>query len=93
MDQHDLLGAEQPLADGERPDLVVGNDATGVTDHMGITLGQTQQPVGIETCVHAGNDRNLASGWHRQIALVEVVSLRLGVLKQFVCDRHRGLRM
>src|SRR5215471_16115867 len=36
VDQHDLPGAEQPLADRERPDLIVGYDPAGVPDDVRI---------------------------------------------------------
>src|SRR3954454_23907958 len=32
VDEHDLFGAEEPLGDRERADLVVGDDAAGVAD-------------------------------------------------------------
>ena len=35
VDEDDLLGAEQPLGDRQRADLVVGDDASGVADHDG----------------------------------------------------------
>ena len=38
VDEDDLAGAQQPLADRQRADLVVGDDAAGVADDVGITF-------------------------------------------------------
>ncbi len=62
VDQHDLLGAQLVLGDGQRPDLVVGDHPAGVADHVGVALLQAQQPGGDHAGVHAGHDRHLLAG-------------------------------
>jgi hypothetical protein len=46
VDEDDLLGAEQPLRDRERADLVVGDDAAGVADDVRVTLVKAEDAVG-----------------------------------------------
>src|SRR6266851_5520150 len=45
VDQDDLPGAEQSLADGQRPDLVVGDDPACVADDVGLTVAQAENRV------------------------------------------------
>src|SRR5216683_3813463 len=68
VDQDDLPGAEQSLADGQRPDLVVGDDPACVPDHVGLTVAQAQNRVDVEPGVHAGDDGEVRGRWHRQRA-------------------------
>ena len=42
VDEDDLLGAEQPLTDGQRADLVIGHHAAGVADDVRLTIGQAR---------------------------------------------------
>ena len=44
VDQHDLAGAEQALGDGERADLVVGDDSAGVADDVRVALVRPSRP-------------------------------------------------
>ena len=62
VDEDDLLGPEQALRDRQRPDLVVGDDTTGVADHVGVALVKAEGAVDVEPCVHAGHDRHLLGG-------------------------------
>src|SRR5215469_10030773 len=68
VDQHDLAGAEQALADGQRADLVVGDDPAGVADHVSFAVVQAEQPIDIEPGVHAGDDGDVLRRRHRQRA-------------------------
>jgi hypothetical protein len=43
---------------GERPDLVVGDDAACIADHMRVALVQPEQAVRVQAGVHAGDDRD-----------------------------------
>ncbi len=79
VDEDDLLGAEQPLGDRQRADLVVGDDAAGVADHVRVALLQAEQAVGVQARVHAREHRDLARGRQRQLALVEGRGVGLGV--------------
>ena len=62
VDQHDLAGAEQPLADGQRPYHVVGDYAAGVPDHVRLAVAQAEQREDPHPGVHAGDDRDMAGG-------------------------------
>jgi hypothetical protein len=48
VDEDDLGGAEQPLADRQTAQLVRGDDAAGVADDVRVALGQAEQAVGVE---------------------------------------------
>ena len=60
VDEDDFLGAEQTLADGQRADLVIGDDSTSIANHVGFALAKPQNPVDIQSSVHAGNDGDVA---------------------------------
>src|SRR5579859_569657 len=68
MDQHDLPGAEQSLADGQRPDRVVGDDPAGVADDVCLTLAQAEKAVDVEPGVHARDDGKMRGRRQRQQA-------------------------
>src|SRR6266568_2462684 len=88
VDQHDLPGAEQPLADGQRPDLVVGDDPAGVADHVGLAVAEAEQPVDVEAGVHACDDGKVRGRRHRQRA---AEALRIaGVVGQVLVDSSHG---
>ena len=55
MDQDDLAGAEQPLADREGADLVVGDHPARVADHVRLAFGEPEDRVHVEAGVHAGD--------------------------------------
>src|SRR5215210_7253849 len=88
VDEDDLLGAEQPLRDRQRADLVVGDDPAGVADHVRVALAEPQQPVWVQSRVHARDDGDLPRRRQRQIALVEALGVRLGVAQQLIGDAH-----
>jgi hypothetical protein len=60
VDQHDLLGSKQVLGDRERADLVVRDHAASVADHVGVTELEPEDRVGVETGIHACDDRDLS---------------------------------
>jgi hypothetical protein len=91
VDEHDLLGAEQPLADGQRAQLVLRDDPAGVADDVRVTLGQTEQAVRVQPRVHARDHGDLLGGRHRQDALVEAGGVLLGVGQQLIGDSHASL--
>ena len=88
VDEDDLLGAEQVLGDREGADLVVGHHAAGVADHVGVALGQPEDPVRVEAGIHAGQDGDLLGRGEGQVALVERGGVGGGVLEQLVGGRH-----
>jgi len=57
-----LLGSQQVLRDRQRADRVVGNDPARVADHVGLPLGQPEDPVGVEAGVHAGEHGDALAG-------------------------------
>ena len=89
VDQDDLAGAEQPLADGQRADHIVGGDPARVADHVRFALVQAEHPVHIQPRIHAGHYGNVAGRRHRQRA---AECLRVtGVVGQVVIgDAHAG---
>ena len=90
VDEDDLLGPEQALGDRQRADLVVGHDAAGVADDVGVALLQAERAVRVQARVHARDHGDLLGGRQRQLALVEARDVRLVVLEQLIRDRHGG---
>src|SRR5919199_5368511 len=88
MDQDDFLGAEQPLGDRQRADLVVRHDPAGVPDHVSVAELEAQDRIGVHARVHARDDRDLLRGWYREPALVEPLGVLLCVLQELVCRAH-----
>jgi hypothetical protein len=88
VDEHDLAGAEQPLADDQRANLILGDDSAGIADHVRVALAEPQQPVGVQACIHARDDRDVAGGRHGQVALVEGGGVGAGVVEQVVGNAH-----
>jgi hypothetical protein len=68
VDEDDLGGAEQPLADGQGPDLIVGHHAAGVADHVRLAVAQAEDGVDVEPGVHAGDDGQVRRRRQRQRA-------------------------
>jgi hypothetical protein len=62
MDEDDLPGAEQSLANHQRADHVVADDAAGVADDVRVADGQAERAVHIEPGIHAGDDREAERG-------------------------------
>jgi hypothetical protein len=90
VDEDDLLRPQQPLADRERPDLVVGDDTAGVADDVRLALGQPQHAVDVDAGVHARQDGDLP-GRRQGKGAGEGLGVAGVVLEQFVGDRHGGL--
>jgi hypothetical protein len=65
VDEDDLPGAEQALADGQGADLVVGDDTAGVADHVGVALGEAEDAVDVEADVHARHDGDASCPWRQ----------------------------
>jgi hypothetical protein len=64
VDKDDLFGPEEALRDRERPDGVVGHCATGVADNVGVSLCQPENPIRVDSRVHAGHDGYPLGRWH-----------------------------
>jgi hypothetical protein len=86
--------AEQLVGDDERADRVVARAAAGVADHVRVAFAQPGVLRRIEPSVHAGEDCELPSGRHAELALR---AERRGVLlvggKDFVENGHHMLSL
>ncbi len=51
VDEDDLAGAQEALGDGKRADLVVGYDAPGVADDVGVAFLEPEHPVDVQASV------------------------------------------
>src|SRR5262249_29438861 len=87
VDEDDLPGAKQPLADGERPDLVIGDDAARVPDDVGLALLEPEYPVNVEPGVHARHDRSGERRWYLQ-RVVEILGIDIVVGEHPISDGH-----
>jgi hypothetical protein len=72
VDEDDLACAQQPLADGQRADLVLGHHPARVPDHVRLPVGQAEDLVDVEPGVHAGDHRDPARWRQGQRALKRV---------------------
>ena len=66
LDDDDLLGAEEVLADDQRADRVVGREAAGVADDVGVAAAQAEDVLDRQPRVHAGEDGELPAGRERE---------------------------
>ena len=87
VDQDDLGGPEQALADGQGPDLVVGDHAARVADDVCLAVLESEDAVDVEPGVHTRDHRDVPTRWQRQWA---GEALRVGavVLQVFVGNSH-----
>ena len=68
VDEEDLLGAQQVLADRQGADRVLGDQAAGVADDVRLARGEPQGREDVHARVHAGHDRDLLRPLGRQAA-------------------------
>ena len=74
VDQNDLARTQQTLGDRQGPDLVVRNDAAGVSDDVRIALLESEDLVHVQARIYA-RDYGHAPGWgQREIPLVSNAS-------------------
>lgn len=66
VDEDDLPGAEQSLADGQRANLVVGHHTAGIADDVRLALRQAKGAIHVESGVHARDDRDVLARRQRQ---------------------------
>jgi hypothetical protein len=90
VDEDDLRGAEQPLADGQRPDPVVGDHPASVADHVRVTVGEAEDGVHVQPGIHAGDDGDAGRG-RRGRPAGEGGGKPLIVLEQFIGAGHARL--
>src|SRR5262249_23873774 len=74
--------------DRERSDLVIGDDAAGVADHVRVAFVQAEEPGRVQARVHAGEDCDSLGRWQWEIAVTEVGRILVGVLEQLIRDAH-----
>jgi hypothetical protein len=65
MDEDDLPGAKQPLANYQRADHIVGDDAASVANDVRVADGQAERAMHVDPGVHAGDDREPQCGRER----------------------------
>ena len=89
IDDHKFLSAEKMMGDDERAQRVVGYDAAGVADDVGIAFLESQSTSG-EAGIHAGEDGELALRARSQAA--QLVGARVDLIggENFVDDGHGG---
>ena len=68
VDEEDLLGAQQVLADRQGADRVLGDQAAGVADDVRLARGEPQGREDVYARVHAGHDGDLLLPLGRQAA-------------------------
>ena len=86
--QNDLTRAEQTLREHERTQHVVGREAAGIAQDMGLARIQSEDAKRIDARVHAGHDRNVFDRDHRPRS-GESDRVRSSVCEQFVdCGLH-----
>ncbi len=68
VNEEDLLGAQQVLADRQGADRVLGDQAAGVADDVRLSRGEPQRREDVHARVHAGHDRDLLRPLGRQAA-------------------------
>ena len=71
LDDDDLLGAEETLADDQRADRVVGREAAGVADDVGLARPEAEDVLDGQPRVHAGEDGELAGRRELEVRPVE----------------------
>jgi hypothetical protein len=72
----ELPGPQQPAADQQRPDHVVGGPATGVPDHVCVADVEPEERRGIHTRVDARQDHERSRRRNLEISLVEALRER-----------------
>ena len=88
-DDDDLVGAEELLADDERADRVVGREAAGVADDVGVAGPQAERLLDVEPGVHAGDDREPGQRRGGQRRAVERLGVALVLREEpLVLDRR-----
>ena len=68
VDQQDLAGAQHVLGDGQRADGVLGDDAAGVADDVGVADLEPEHAEQRHPRVHAGDHGHRAGRAHRLAA-------------------------
>lgn len=78
VDHEEFFGAQKLVANHQRPDRVVAGAAACVSDNVSITFGKTCVLSRIQPGIHAGENRETASGWKGKVGLVSKAGLEFG---------------
>jgi hypothetical protein len=70
VDDEELLGAEEFVADDEGTNGVVAGAATGVADDVSVAFGESGVFGWVETRVHTGEDGEAARWWECEVSFV-----------------------
>jgi hypothetical protein len=73
--EDDLPRPDHPLADRQRPDYVVGDDAAGVAQDLGLAVLQPEGRVHVDPVVHARDHRHFGYDGGRRPGKARRVSL------------------
>jgi len=91
VDHEKLFGAEELVADDERPDGVVEGAAAGVAYDVSVAFGEAGISGGFEASVHAGENGETARRWKSEAAfLAEAGEVLLIGKEDFVEDIAHG---
>jgi hypothetical protein len=84
VDDDELLRIEQVMGDDQRADGVLGGDASGVADHVGVAGAQAEAVLEQDARIHARQHGGVALRMSREFAQIEVAGkFRVG-FQQFV---------
>ena len=72
VDDNELLRIKQMVGNDQRSQRIVGGDAAGIADHMGIAGMQAQAMLEQNTGIHAGQDSDVALGADGEISEGEI---------------------
>ena len=71
VDDDEFLGVEQVVGDDQGADRVLGGDASGVADHVGVAGLQAEAAFEEDAGVHASEDSHVAAGANGEISQIE----------------------
>ena len=86
IDDDEFLGIKQMMGDNQRAQRVLGGDAAGVADHVGVAWFQSQTVLEQDAGIHAGEDGNAPLGVDGKLSQGEVSGEGLVRLEKFVGD-------
>ena len=89
VDQHHLARPQLALGEGQRADHVVGDHAARVAQHVRLAVAEPERGEDVEPRVHAGDDRQVAARFDRQVGLLDPRREGLVVGDQLVDHTHR----
>src|ERR1700692_1581861 len=77
VDEHNLVGVEQVMRNDQAADRIIGYDAPGVANNVGVAGLQAKQVLHVEPRVHARHDRHALSRLDRLLSRISGLVHRL----------------